>query len=817
MLDTAMKISLSLVAFDKMSKVIRDAVNKSNSEFDKLQTKIQKTSDVLESLGANMSKLGAGLTLAGGGLAYKLGITQAIPEAFEMEHRLRELGNVGQLSAKQLESMDKRLASISRYTNQMRPEIAEGLNVLVASGIAPEKALDYMNVIGRTATAAQAEIVDISKTAFAVTDNLKVNVDDLGKTMDMLAQAGKEGRFELKDMSAAFPSLTAGAAMLGMKGIPAVSQLGAALQVAMKGAGTAAEAATNFESFLQAITAPMAVNRFKELYNIDLPKFLNQTLAESKDPIEEIVVLINQLTGGDVFKVSEIFRNKTDLNFLKPMMQNLDEYRRIKASALGAEGIMDSDFNHMMETTNEQFKLLKINMKELVFPHLHKPIELINNLLTKINKNPLLQKGIFGAIIGTIGVGIVLTTLGTVLMLVGKIVGVYGKLLKYSRDFAPFISQGATKFFNFAGFNTTAHNLTYGRKIIQAGNPLDLDMSNFSIKSGVFADIRRIDNNLKTGIKKTFTELPANITKSISALKTWAATSVKGIPSAFINGLKAFKTGFLNIPNIIKNAIVALRAFSVTLLTSPIGWIALAIGAVALVIYKYWKPISAFFKGMWKGLKEGLQPLMPLFKRMAVALEPLIKPIRAIIDWFKKLIKPVEDTGGTAENMGIKFGKAIAGIIVKFVELITKAFECGAKITTMLAEGIMKGIAKVKDCIAKVSQVIRDHLPHSPAKTGPLKDLHKVKIVETIANTIKPMPLQSAMNKTLGVLSGGLKVNARGVNSSTPAQFVINYNPTINCSGNTTKDEFSQMLKKHKDEILRIFKNEAERKLRVAY
>ena len=31
-----------------------------------------------------------------------------------------------------------------------------------------------------------------------------------------------------------------------------------------------------------------------------------------------------------------------------------------------------------METTTEQFKLLKINMKELVFPHLHKPIEKIN-------------------------------------------------------------------------------------------------------------------------------------------------------------------------------------------------------------------------------------------------------------------------------------------------------------------------------------------------------------------------------------------------------------------------------------------------------
>ena len=35
MLENEMKISLTLVAFDKMSKVLRDAVYKSNEEFSK--------------------------------------------------------------------------------------------------------------------------------------------------------------------------------------------------------------------------------------------------------------------------------------------------------------------------------------------------------------------------------------------------------------------------------------------------------------------------------------------------------------------------------------------------------------------------------------------------------------------------------------------------------------------------------------------------------------------------------------------------------------------------------------------------------------
>ena len=116
-------------------------------------------------------------------------------------------------------------------------------------------------------------------------------------------------------------------------------------------------------------------------------------------------------------------------------------------------------------------------------------------------------------------------------------------------------------------------------------------------------------------------------------------------------------------------------------------------------------------------------------------------------------------------------------------------------------QGIMAGVAKVKDCISKVAKVIRDHLPHSPAKTGPLKDLNKVKIVETIASTIKPMPLANAMNKSLGIMTSGLKANIGRIGTGGGITFVVHYSPTISMPQNTNKDEFSQLLKKHKDEV----------------
>jgi flagellar basal body-associated protein FliL len=98
-----------------------------------------------------------------------------------------------------------------------------------------------------------------------------------------------------------------------------------------------------------------------------------------------------------------------------------------------------------------------------------------------------------------------------------------------------------------------------------------------------------------------------------------------------------------------------------------------------------------------------------------------------------------------------------------------------------------------------------------------LKDLHKVKISETIASTIKQKPISKAISNALDINSYGIKPTLRtGFGSGAT---VVNYKPTITINGGSTraKDEFAQMLKQHKDDILRIFKQENERQMRLAY
>src|SRR5690625_1685083 len=64
-------------------------------------------------------------------------------------------------------------------------------------------------------------------------------------------------------------------------------------------------------------------------------------------------------------------------------------------------------------------------------------------------------------------------------------------------------------------------------------------------------------------------------------------------------------------------------------------------------------------------------------------------------------------------------------------------FNAGKNIVTSIADGIKGAIGKVTGAIKNVTQKIRDFLPFSPPKTGPLIDIMDVKWGETIGSGIE--------------------------------------------------------------------------------
>ena len=123
--------------------------------------------------------------------------------------------------------------------------------------------------------------------------------------------------------------------------------------------------------------------------------------------------------------------------------------------------------------------------------------------------------------------------------------------------------------------------------------------------------------------------------------------------------------------------ITGTKTLSVALLTNPMTWIIAAVVALAVVIWKYWGPIKAFFVGFWDGLKIGFSPLLDsiqtAFTGLKTVLAPLLPVWNALVsafNWAKDAISglftPFQATNQqlqTATANGKSFGMALAAII----------------------------------------------------------------------------------------------------------------------------------------------------------
>jgi len=113
-----------------------------------------------------------------------------------------------------------------------------------------------------------------------------------------------------------------------------------------------------------------------------------------------------------------------------------------------------------------------------------------------------------------------------------------------------------------------------------------------------------------------------------------------------------------------------------------------------------------------------------------------------ITAWFKSHFPTAFKVVSTVINKITEAFKFVASL---------NLFEAGKKILTTLVDGIKSVANKPVEIMRNIVQRIRNLLPFSPAKEGPLKDLHRIKLIETIADAINPNPLIDKMSKAVSL------------------------------------------------------------------
>lgn len=367
--------------------------------------------------------------------------------ATDYQDGMTDIQQKADLSAEATAKLERNIMASARAAKQLPENMRQGVDILAGFGMTPEQAAQMMAPIGRAATAYRAEIADLSAASYANFSNLKVPVDQAAGAINAMAQAGKMGAFEIKDMATYFPSLTAQAQAFGQTGTAAVADLSAALQIARKGAGSSEQAARNVENLLAKINMEDTIKKFKG-FGIDLPAALKKAYAEGKTPLEAIAELTQKATGGDLSKVSFLFGDMQAQGAIRPLIQNLEEYRRIRAEAAKAgqaapgQGIVDADFALRAQNASVQARALQGNLIAIAMTagqHLlptfaalsEKALALTERFSAWADKNPgtldLIVKLVAGFAALNLGVGAARLLFGN---LVGPAMQVFNGLMK---------------------------------------------------------------------------------------------------------------------------------------------------------------------------------------------------------------------------------------------------------------------------------------------------------------------------------------------------------------------------------------------------
>ena len=213
-------------------------------------------------------------------------------------------------------------------------------------------------------------------------------------------------------------------------------------------------------------------------------------------------------------------------------------------------------------------------------------------------------------------------------------------------------------------------------------------INNFLKFINTFNEIISIISSVKTILDEQGNDPIKNLTNSFGELENVLTifdeiisitTSVKTILDELgINSITTLINSFKGLGNVLTKVGQFLKG--------PTGLAFMAIAAVivvvALLIRKYWEPISAFFIGFWEGLINEIQPLIDIFMDIFSFLGPIFtaigNAIGEVINWFSELLSPIKLTNEQFESCksaGVSFGSVIGKIFMSKFNLLINLFK----------------------------------------------------------------------------------------------------------------------------------------------
>ena len=318
----------------------------------------------LDGIGSAMRRISAVGAIAAG-----VALAGPIAQAAAFEDILRQSAITAGATGAAVEAMVARnrvaFERLARATGQSSEGIARANADLLAGGLPTALVDQFLPLVARAATATGASMEDMGRLVRLLNQQMAITPEQMPQALAALAQAGRDGNFELRDMAREMPNVLAIARTLGMQGPAAIAQLGAAFQLAMTGASSASEAANNVVNALQKLASPETVRSFREI-GVNMEQLMASAARQGISPLEALVQKLREVTGGNMFRLSELFGDRQALMGLLPLINETARYIEVRDNAARARPeLIDQGFEDRMRGAAMQMALLTENATQL--------------------------------------------------------------------------------------------------------------------------------------------------------------------------------------------------------------------------------------------------------------------------------------------------------------------------------------------------------------------------------------------------------------------------------------------------------------------
>ena len=723
-------------------------------ELRKLESAVGRVQAKLNGLATGFAKVGTVLTA---------GLAATVKPFATVERKFAEVEGLVGVSRDQLNAWEPELNRIGRAYGQVPEKMADALFFLTSAGLEGDKVLQALEGSAKGSAAGLGEIETIAN---LVTGAMEVMGIGAAEALDIVTATIREGKLDPASLTGPLGQVLPLAGELGAS----FDQVGGIMAVLSRRNFDAARGATALRGIFSKLIKPTEAGK-KELAKYGL------TIAGLREELESkgllsVLEKLNTVFTGDSEGLGKVFEDIEGLaGFLAIFSGDIADVRDILDSTRDSAGDLDKALAPIKNTISFRWDQALAGGLQVLTDLGERSKDFINDLfdlgekaidtylsLSDAQKELIAQvltwgPALLGFAAGLKGVSIVLGWLEPAADAISWFIKKTG------------IATAAQALWNWViGAGTAAYAAVQGAAASTFAFIRGLTLTGLwtSIQAGGIAAFATV----KGAAVSAFATI-----RGLTLASLWTGIKVAG--GAAFSALGAAGVAAWTV---IKLA--ALAAW--TVMTGGTIWIVIgiiaALAAAAALLVAAWKPVSSFFRGMWDGVAEGGGRVAEAFGRLLDALGPVGEGIRATgrgivgaFRWMGDRIGAVWDwivnMFGDQSDVGRGWGDAIIDGAVAVIDAITavvewlKSFgglslsEAGAKLMMTLVNGIKATAGMAKDAVLSALSGIRDLLPFSDARVGPLSRLTQSgrAIVTTIAEGVQSAPasLTDALREAL--------------------------------------------------------------------